>query len=187
MTRVARINGAVPPDKKEAFTGRALGLLNCSTSDDFQLQAKLIIRDFLKLTSWMEWWMRPSHASILFESEKKMDVEIWERLPSTTNAEEAMHAKFYKACGRDHAFLEGMNALYAFALHFERLFQAVTRLSATIWFQSDSNNCFLDGAPIRYGISEPWKVKAAEIGHTKPSCAPKPAEKKMTVVHLTLS
>ena len=35
-----------------------------------------------------------------------------------------------------------------------------------------------DGAPIRYGIAEPWKVKAAEIGRTKPTCAPKPDEKK---------
>ena len=113
VTRVARINGAVPQDKKEVFTKCALGLLNCFSSDDFQLQAKLIIRDFPKLSSWMEWWMHPSHAAMLFESERKMDIEIWEGLPKTTNAEEAMHAKFYKACGHDHTFLEGMNALYA--------------------------------------------------------------------------
>ena len=135
VTRVARINGAVPPDKKEAFTERALGLLNCSNSDDFELRAKLIIRDFPKLSSWMEWWMRPSHASMLFKSERKMDAEIWEGLPSTTNAEEAMHAKFYKACGRDHEFLEGMNVLYAFALHFECLFWAVTHQSPNFKFE----------------------------------------------------
>lgn len=126
VTRVTRINGAVPPDKKEVFTKRALGLLNCSTSENFELQAKLIICDFPKLSSWMEWWMRPAHASMLFESERKMNVEIWEGLPSTTNSEEAMHAKFYKACGCNHTFLEGMNVLYAFALHFEHLFRAVT-------------------------------------------------------------
>ena len=93
------------------FTKHALGLLNCSSSDDFQLWAKLIIHDFPKLSSWMEWWMCPSHAAMLFESERKMDVEIWEGFPKTTNAEEAMHPKFYKACGCDHTFLEGMNAL----------------------------------------------------------------------------
>ena len=54
VTRVARINGAVPVDKKEAFTERALGLLHCATSDDFQLRANLIIRDFPKLSSWMD-------------------------------------------------------------------------------------------------------------------------------------
>jgi len=55
-----------------------------------------------------------------------MDTELWNGLPSTTNAQEAMNAKIYKACGRDHLFLEGMNALYAFALHFEHLFKAAT-------------------------------------------------------------
>jgi hypothetical protein len=130
VTCVACINGAVSQDKKEVFTKRALGLLNCSSSDDFQLRAKLIIHDFPKLSSWMEWWMRPSHAAMLFESERKMDIEIWEGLPNTPNAEEAMHAKFYKACGRDHTFLEGMNALYAFAAYFEHLFWAATRWSA---------------------------------------------------------
>ena len=73
--------------------------------------------------------MCPSHAAMLFESERKMDIEIWEGLPNTTNAE-AMHAKFYKACGCDHTFLEGMNALYALAAYFERLFQAATHWSA---------------------------------------------------------
>ena len=126
VTCVARINGAVPVDKKEAFTEHALGLLHCATSDDFQLRANLIIRDFPKLASWMEWWMRPSHASMLFRSERKMDTELWNGLPSTTNAQEAMNAKIYKACGQDHQFLEGMNALYAFALHFERLYKAAT-------------------------------------------------------------
>ena len=99
------INGAVPPDLKDVFTERALGLLQCSSSDEFQRRAHLIVRDFPKLKSWMEWWMRPAHASMLFESEREMDLKIWESLPHTNNAEEAMHWKLFSACGRDHAFL----------------------------------------------------------------------------------
>ena len=126
VTRVARINGAVPPDLKDAFTERALGLLQCSSSDEFQRRAHLIVRDFPKLKSWMEWWMRPAHASMLFESEREMDLKIWESLPPTNNAEEAMHWKLYSACGRDHTFLEGMNALFAVATHYQRLFDGVS-------------------------------------------------------------
>ena len=44
VTRVARINGAVPPDLKDAFTERALGLLRCSSSEEFQRCASLIVR-----------------------------------------------------------------------------------------------------------------------------------------------
>jgi hypothetical protein len=123
---IARINGAVPPDLKDAFTERALGLLRCSSSDEFQHHAQLIVRDFPKLKSWIEWWMRPAHASMLFESEREMDLQIWESLPCTNNAEEAMHWKLYSACGRDHTFLEGMNALYAVVTHYQRLLDGVS-------------------------------------------------------------
>jgi hypothetical protein len=44
--------------------------------------------------------------------------------------------------------------------------------------RNNVNTLISDGAPIRYGIAEPWKVKAAEIERTKPSRAPKPDEKK---------
>jgi len=131
VTRVARINGAVPPDLKEAFTERALGLLRCSSSTEFQHRAGLIVRDFPQLKSWMEWWMRPGHASMLFESERTMDVQIWDSLPNTTNAEEAMHWKLYSACGRDHNFMEGMNALHAVAIHYQRLLDGVSRECGT--------------------------------------------------------
>ena len=53
-------------------------------------------------------------------------------LLKTTNAEEVMHAKFYKACGHDHTFLEGMNALYALAAYFVCLFWAATCWSAIL-------------------------------------------------------
>ena len=55
ITCVACINGAVPLDLKDAFTERALGLLQCSSSDEFQCHAHLIVHDFPKLKSWMEW------------------------------------------------------------------------------------------------------------------------------------
>ena len=36
----------------------------------------------------------------------------------------------------------------------------------------------LEGIPIRYRWPEAWKVTAAEIGRTKPTCVAKPGEKK---------
>lgn len=78
--------------------------------------------------------MRPTHASMLFESERKMDMQIWDSLPKTTNAEEAMHWKLYSACGRDHSFMEGMNALFAVATHYQRLLDGVS---------SERNTCIV--------------------------------------------
>ncbi|KAF8810586.1 hypothetical protein BYT27DRAFT_7221923 [Phlegmacium glaucopus] len=150
---LARINGAVPPNLKEAFTEQALGLLHCSNTEEFHHRAGLIVCNFPKLKPWMEWWMRPAHASMLFKSERKMEIEIWDSIPKTTNTQEAMHWKLYCMCGRDHAFLEGMYALFGVAEYYQCLWDAVSK-----------------GAPIRY-------VKAATIGWTKPSRALKPDEK----------
>jgi len=66
----------------------------------------LLVQDFPKLGSWMEWWAHPVHASMLFELERKMDMELWKSLPPTNNPEEAKHWKLHCACGRDHKFLK---------------------------------------------------------------------------------
>ncbi|KAF9030656.1 hypothetical protein BJ165DRAFT_1358700 [Panaeolus papilionaceus] len=63
---------------------------------------------------------------------------------------ESMHWKLYSACGRNHAFLEGMYSLHAVAIYYEQLFLAS-----------------LEGTPIRYGDAEPWKVIASHLGRTK--------------------
>ena len=41
-----------------------------------------------------------------------------------------------------------------------------------------TTSCYLGGVPIRYGAPEYWKTKAATLGRTKPSRAPKPEEKR---------
>ncbi|KAF5379467.1 hypothetical protein D9615_006598 [Tricholomella constricta] len=127
VTRVSRISGAVPPEMSEEFVQRALSLLKASDSEDFRSCTALLARDFPKLVNWINWWSRESHAMMLFGSERKMDVSIWESLPATNNAEEAMHWKLYSACGRNHAFLEGLQSLYKFALYYERRHAAALR------------------------------------------------------------
>ncbi len=41
--------------------------------------------------------MRDAPASMLFISHRKMDPALWDELPDSTNAEEAMHAKIHTA------------------------------------------------------------------------------------------
>lgn len=64
---------------------------------------------------------------MLFESERQMDIEIWDSIPKTTNAEEAMHWKLYSGCGRDHGFMEGMLSLYKVAEYYQRLLEGSLR------------------------------------------------------------
>jgi len=122
--------------------------------------------------------MRPAHTSMLFRSDKKMDIEIWDSIPKTTNDQEAMHWKLYCMCGCDHHFLEGMYALFGVAEYYKRLMDAISSECECPVAISIGHWCILEGILIRYGAPEPWKAKAAAIGYTKPTQALKPDEKK---------
>jgi hypothetical protein len=124
VTCVSRMAGVVCPEETEAFKTRAMALLDLPSSEEFIHQASYLVRDFPKLKSWMEWWKRPSHASMLFKSQREMDINIWESIPDTNNAEESMNWKFYAACGRDHSLMEGLRSIHAVALYYERLSNA---------------------------------------------------------------
>ncbi|KAJ7087995.1 hypothetical protein B0H15DRAFT_982589, partial [Mycena belliarum] len=65
--------------------------------------------------------MLPAHASMLFPSFRIMTLELWNSLPATTNAEEAMHWKIYAALGKFLALLEGLKGLYKFAEYYSQL------------------------------------------------------------------
>ncbi|KAF9533317.1 hypothetical protein CPB83DRAFT_903260 [Crepidotus variabilis] len=161
VTRISRIAAVIPPKQQDSFVARACSLVTAKSLDEFYRIARLIIRDFPLTATWLAWWMRESHACMIFEAKREMDLKIWESIPQTTNAEEAMHWKLYAACGRHHAFFEGFRALWAFCLYYQRQYQAEIK-----------------GDPTRYGKPEPWKEKKEIYGRTKPSRAPDPATKK---------
>ncbi|EDR15479.1 uncharacterized protein LACBIDRAFT_321327 [Laccaria bicolor S238N-H82] len=167
VTRVSRISGVISPAMADVFITRALGLLMLPTSAEFTSQALLLVRDFPKLASWMEWWTQPAHVSMLFESERKMDIDLWDSLPADNNTEEAMHWKLYSACGRDHEFLEGMYSPYMLLLYIMNAFMTEQLMNKSI-----------EGKPICYGKAERWKIVKENIGQTKPTCSGKPADKK---------
>ena len=93
VTRVKKISGAIPPALADAFEAQALALLQADNVEQFLSRTKVILHDFPKTEAWLQWWMRPSHASMLFVSLHRMEPELWESIPDTTNAEEAMHWK----------------------------------------------------------------------------------------------
>ena len=63
---------------------------------------------------------------MLLVARRKMDADLWNSLPESTNAEEAMHWKLYRGVGRDHSFFSGLEALAGFAAHYERLLLGVS-------------------------------------------------------------
>ena len=70
--------------------------------------------------------MQPAHASMLFQSERMMDIAVWDSILKTMNAQEAMHWKICSMCGQDPSFLEGMYALWVVANYYQHLIDVVS-------------------------------------------------------------
>lgn len=121
VTRIKKIGGVIPIMQSILFQKKAYALLEQPDTQAFQKHAQELIRMFPKIKPWLSWWMRDDHAAMLFTSERTMDPVLWNSLPESTNAEEAMHHKIYSAVGRDHNLVSGINGLEAFARHFEQL------------------------------------------------------------------
>ncbi|KAF7339229.1 hypothetical protein MVEN_02000400 [Mycena venus] len=124
VTRVKKISGVVDPSKTDIFENYARELLQCETIEAFNDLASRFINDFPRAERWIQWWMLPAHACMLFPSFRVMNEALWNSIPDTTNAEEAMHWKLYAAIGRFLPIMDGLRALYKFALHYQQLSDA---------------------------------------------------------------
>ncbi|KAJ6523273.1 hypothetical protein DFH09DRAFT_1420994, partial [Mycena vulgaris] len=161
ITRVKKISGIVDPSQTDVFENYAKQLLKCKTVDQFTAHANEFINTFPKAETWIRWWMLPAHACMIFPSFRVMEASLWESIPDTTNAEEAMHWKLYAAVGKSLGLMEGLNALVKFAAYYSAQFDAKKR-----WLNPY-------GIKIHYGVNrEHWKATAELHGRTKYSRQP---------------
>ncbi|KAJ7366156.1 hypothetical protein DFH08DRAFT_678760 [Mycena albidolilacea] len=171
VTRVKKISGVVHPSQIDVFENYARQLLNCNTVEEFNSCASRFIIDFPKAEKWIRWWMLPAHASMLFPAARKMSPELWDSIPDTSNAEEAMHWKIYAAVGNSFSLLDGLRALVQFAEYYESQSNAKKRKHsfAILGLLLKVS----DGVKIHYGEDRQYWKRTAEVhGRTKLSRLP---------------
>jgi len=119
VTRVKKISGVIDPAKADNFQSRALALLSVSDMDTFKQKVTTLLRDYPKIKPWLEWWLRDTHAQMLFPPFQKMKTGLFRAMPNSTNAEEAMHAKLYATVGKRYNLMEGLLCLQVFMESFQ--------------------------------------------------------------------
>lgn len=119
VTRVKKISGVIDPAKADNFQSRALALLLVLDMDTFKQKVASLLRDYPKTKPWLEWWLRDSHAQMLFPPFQKMKTGLFQAMPDSTNAEEAMHAKLYATVGKRYNLMEGLLCLQVFMESFQ--------------------------------------------------------------------
>lgn len=132
ITRVKKMHGIVPFGNSDDFEQKTLALLHVRSMQEFRDRCTEIMREYPLTKPWLSWWMRESHASMLFLSHRRMDPDIWDAIPSTTNAEESMHWKLYTASGTQHDVVEGLESLFGVAKYFEGEYDAILGKCLTV-------------------------------------------------------
>ncbi|KAJ6468036.1 hypothetical protein C8R47DRAFT_1056060, partial [Mycena vitilis] len=124
ITRVARISRIVSPDREPLFRKLAQALLRQRTMEELLACATRLTVEFPGAKPWVEWWMRPAHASMLFLVASQMTLALWKSLPATTNGAESMNHRVYRMIGRRNALFYGLEGLVRIGETFERSYDA---------------------------------------------------------------
>ena len=115
LTRIKRMIAVVGIDGGPKFSQLVKGLLLADSVDDFQQRCKIILREFPNCKNWLQWWMRPEHARMLFVNTLDPIPPILKEIPESTNAQEAMHFSMYSQCGKHHDTLQGLELCLKYA------------------------------------------------------------------------
>ncbi len=121
VTRIKRIGSIIPVEDEKKFKNLAMKLCSVPNQEGFEAIAHRIVKKWPRTSTWLAWWTRESHASMIFKSQQIMDAEVWDSIPGSTNAEEAMHWKLYSGAGRNHDVIEGFEGLLSMADYYKRL------------------------------------------------------------------
>jgi hypothetical protein len=130
VATVARFGGIIHKDERRNFRKLVISLVDIRSQEEFQDTVDSILIKWPRIRPWLEWWLRPSHAAMLFSSQRTMSLDILAQVPKDTNAEESMHHTIYQvAGGKKFDLIPGLDGLLVVEKWFHLRFDHVLGLS----------------------------------------------------------
>jgi hypothetical protein len=83
-------------------------------------------RRFPKIKWWLNWWQRPTIATMIFPACSIMDPKVATEIPRTTNPVEHQHSLLHYATGTQHDLLTGIKKIYGHVHELELQYNAIT-------------------------------------------------------------
>lgn len=109
----------IDPSKTTRFRDLAEQLRTGASVEQARLTEATIRQEFPQIKAWLNWWMRPSNASKIFQAFKTMDPALDQSLPDTTNAVESLHNVLGVSIGQGHQIIDGLVALHQWVTRYE--------------------------------------------------------------------
>ena len=80
---------------------------------------------FPKIHGWLNWWLRPTIASMIFPVKSVVDPFLASQVPSTSNPVEHQHSLLHHATGTDQDLLPGIEKMYLHVQELEAQYNAI--------------------------------------------------------------
>jgi len=80
---------------------------------------------FLHVKGWMQWWLCPVNASMIFPVKRAMSPELAEKTPNISNAAKHRHSNLHMAVGEDHDLFSSIKNLYLHMQEMEAHYNAI--------------------------------------------------------------
>ncbi|EPQ53046.1 hypothetical protein GLOTRDRAFT_122355 [Gloeophyllum trabeum ATCC 11539] len=112
-SRMKKISAAIAPDKVETFDRCIHTMLSSSTTAvEFDDTVHELRETFPRITKWLDWWLRPSVAKMIFPVRRVMASELSSEMPATSNPVETQHFLLHHATGSDQDMIPGIEKIY---------------------------------------------------------------------------
>lgn len=123
VTRLAKNSSVVTPGEKSDFCKKCTSLVYSELSEFTQTVTDIRSR-WPRSETWLNWWLIPENAQMIFQCMQKMTPHLAAQLPQTSNPEEAMHATIYRGVGKGNNLFDGLNGLLGIEKYYRQQYEA---------------------------------------------------------------
>jgi hypothetical protein len=125
-TRIKKNGVLVPPLQSERFNNLLYRLISSNTSsDEFDDAVATLRSDFPRIKGWLDWWLHPKFASMIFPARSVVDPNHAQSVPSTSNPAEHQHSLLHHATGIDQDLIPGIRKLFLHVQEIQAQYEAI--------------------------------------------------------------
>ncbi|KAK7008269.1 hypothetical protein R3P38DRAFT_2551988, partial [Favolaschia claudopus] len=124
--RIKKNGALVPLESVDVFDAGIRRMLSKNTSpEDFTNTVNTLKKTFPRIVGWINWWLRPAIASMIFPARSVVDPDLAAQVPSTTNPIEHAHSLLHHATGIDMDMVQGAENIWLHVRELEKQYDAI--------------------------------------------------------------
>lgn len=107
-------SAAIIPPAQVLYFRTLVNKLKSRDPDDMEVFVETtqeIHNEFPNARDWLEWWLQPAIASMIFPAASSVDLDLRDLLPATTNPVEHQHSLLNRAVGYGNDLITGVRKM----------------------------------------------------------------------------